>query len=308
MTMTKLRVSALVALAVLGFGCDRLGLGLGKKDADGGAAASGGTGGLLSFLDKSFEGEIAMNAIDSTGGVKGAPKTFVFGIKSPKVRIDASGDVAPGNPMLAQGVSLIIDPPAKKAYALLPPKKQAVVIDLDKAKSMKMPTLPTAPGRPAAPAPTQPTTPPKIENTGKKDTVAGYQCEVWKITEPDGKHADACLADGITWIDLTGFGMQSPVIAAAAGLSAINHFPLRLVSYDARNVEQARFEATKIDKKKLDDSRFVVPPGYQIIDMAAMMGAFMGAPPGALGAPGATIRPGVPPRGLPPGFTPPKPH
>jgi hypothetical protein len=241
----RLALFGLAALALGGaLGCDKLGLG--KKDADGGAAASGGTGGLLSFLDKSFEGEITVSAVESTRGVKGAPKTFVFGMKAPKVRIDATGDVAPDNPMLAQGVSLIVDPPEKKAYALLPPKKQAVVIDLDKAKTMNGRIFPPSPGAP--PPPTPRTQPPKIENTGKKDTVAGYQCEVWKITEPDGRHADACLADGITWIDLTSLGMQSPEMAAAAALSGMNHFPLRLVSYDAKSVEEARFEATKIEK------------------------------------------------------------
>jgi hypothetical protein len=82
-----------------------------------------------------------------------------------------------------------------------------------------------------------------------------------------------------------------------------NRVFLRLVSYDAQNVEQTRMEATKIDKKKLDDSRFVVPPDFQVVDLAAMFG---GLPGMGTGKPGAV--PGMPPgmpRGLPPGFVPP---
>jgi hypothetical protein len=51
----------------------------------------------------------------------------------------------------------------------------------------------------------------------------------------------------------------------AAVASGANRFPLRVVSGDSR------IEATKIEKKKLDDSRFVVPPDYQVIDVGAMI-------------------------------------
>lgn len=272
-------------------GCDKLGLA--KKDADGGTASSGG-GGLLSFLDKSFEGDITMMMKNA----KSAPKTFTMGMKSPKFRVDAGPELAPDNPMMSQGVALILDPPAKKAYALITAKKQAVVIDLDKAKTMKLPQMNGRPGTPSAPS--APPEPPKIEDTGKKDTVAGYTCEIWKITEKDGKHAEACLAEGIKWMDLTDLGMQNPEFAAAAALSGMNHFPLRLVSYDAANVEQTRMEAQKIEKKSLDDAHFAVPPDYQVIDLQAMMGAMMGG----AGSAHPGMPPGMPPN-LPPGFVPP---
>lgn len=279
-------------------GCDKLGLG--KKGADGGTTGASGGGGLLSFLDKSFEGDITMMLKNA----KSPAKTFTMELKSPKFRVDAGPELAPENPMMAQGVALILDPPAKKAYALITAKKQAVVIDLDKAKGMKLPTMGPG-GRPSAPsAPSTPPEPPKIEDTGKKDTVAGYTCEVWKITEKDGKHSEACLAEGIKWIDLTDLGMQSPELAAAAAISGMNHFPLRVVSYDAANVEQTRMEAQKIEKKSLDDSRFAVPPDYQVIDLQQMMGAMMGG----MGSARPGMPPGMPPHGLPPGFAPPGIH
>jgi hypothetical protein len=291
--------AALIACAIGASGCDKLGLG-GSKGADGGSSSSGsGGGGLFSFLDKSFEGEVTMNV--SGKGVSGGnaasaakPKTLLFGLKSPKVRIDAGADIAADNPMLAQGAAFIIDPPAKKAYVLVLAQKKAIVLDFDKAKGgLKLPKLGGAPSNaPSGP----PADPPKIEKTGKTEVIAGFQCEVWKITSKTGR-ADACLAEGIKWIDLTDIGLQSPEFAAVAAVSDFNHFPLKMVAFDEKNVETSRMEATKIEKKKLDDTRFAVPADFQVVDLATLLGGFQ--PPGGVAS-------GRRPPGLPPGFVPPK--
>src|SRR4029077_17002037 len=111
---------------------------------------------------------------------------------------------------------------------LMHARKQAMVIDLDKAKQGGLPGFGGAgAGKPGTPS--APTDKPSIEKTGKKDTVAGYSCEIWKITPKDGTHAEACLAEGIKWIDITDLGVHSPEMAAAAALTDLNHFPLRLV-------------------------------------------------------------------------------
>jgi hypothetical protein len=303
---TAALVLTTTALALAGAeGCDKLGLG--KKDADGGPAASAGGGGLFSFLDSSFEGDVTMSVTAKTGS-KGGPKTVVFQLKSPKVRIDVGADGAADNPMLAQGGAAIIDPPAKKAYLLVLAQKKAIVLDFDKAKGgLKLPKMPGLPGAPSAPA-GPPPDPPKVEKTGKKETIAGYQCELWKITSKTGR-ADACLAEGIKWIDLGDLGVQSPEFAAVAAVSDFNHFPLRVVSFDAQNVEQNRMEATKIEKKKLDDTIFTVPADFQVVDLAAMLGGLGGLPggppggfPGGVPGPGGRFAPGT----LPPGIPPPK--
>jgi hypothetical protein len=255
----------IIALSSL-FACDKLG---GKKDADGGTATAdpAGGGGILSFLDSKFEGDITMQISKPREN----PKTFTFELKPPKFRIEAPPEVAgsaANNPMMAQGLSVILDTPAKKAYALIHAKKQAMVIDFAQMKNAKLPGVGIAgPSTPGGPPPDKP----NIEKTGKKDTVAGYTCDIYKITQKDGRHAEACLAEGIKWFDLTDFGMQSPEMAFAASLSDMNHFPLRLVTFTAANAEESRMQATKIDKKKLEDSRFAVPPDYQVVDLAQMM-------------------------------------
>ncbi|MEA2749567.1 MAG: hypothetical protein QOI41_3710 [Myxococcales bacterium] len=287
------------ATATMTAGCDKLGLG--KKDGDGGSTG----GGLGSIFDSTFEGEITVNVSSkpsSPTAAKEAPKSLLLGLKTPRVRIDAGADLAPGNPMLAGGVAFIVDPPAKKGYALITAQKKAVVIDFDKSKGGFKP--PTGPGGSAGAGHTE--EPPKIENTGKKDTVAGYTCEIWKITSKTS-HAEACLAEKIKWIDLTDLAVQSPSFAAIAAVSDFNHLPLRVVSFDDKNVEEGRMEVTKVDKKKLPDNHFSVPPDFQIVELNALIASMMGGPPG--GIPGGPLgAPGGPGRrpGLPPGFVPPK--
>lgn len=274
-------VAGLLALSA-NTGCDKLKSALGKGDA-GGTGASG--TGVLSFLGSDFEGEIAATVTTKSKPQKGGPQQLVFGIKKPKYRVDASGGSFSDNPSLAAGGAILIDPPTKKAWLLMPAQKMAVVVDLEKVKSMpkgQLPGLPNAPkGAPAVPA-----KPPTIDKTGKKDVVAGYSCEIWNVTS-EGKRSEVCVAEGITWIDLADIGMGASELAVAAVAADANRFPLRLVAYDAKGAEEMRMEATKVEKKKLDDARFVVPPDYRVVDMAAMMGGLLG------------------PKGLP-GFAPPK--
>lgn len=268
--------------------CDKLGLT--KKDSEGGVAERGGGGGVLSFLGGTFEGEVTMkvsggSSAAGVGAKAGSPQTLVFGMKSPRVRVDGIGGAAAGDPMLAEGAAFIIDPPVKKGFILMPSRKMAMVIDFDKAK---------APGAPG-------TAPPKIDKTGKKSVIAGYECEEWKISSKDSR-ADVCVAEGIKWIDLGDIGMSSPELALAVAAGESNRFPLRLVAFDAKGTETSRMEATKIEKKKLADDRFAVPADYKVIDMDALMGGL-----GGMAQPGAVPGQGKAPPGLPPGFVMPQP-
>jgi hypothetical protein len=238
------------SLALASTGCDKV------KEMAGGAAGS--------LFGSDFEGEITMAGTRTSGS---APTQIVFGIKKPKYRIDTAGPMPTDNPMTSGGGAVILDPPAKKGYLLIVPQKKAIVIDFDKMKSGQG-GLPNMPGGGASKKPSGP--PPTIEKTGKKDVVAGYGCEIWKVTS-NAQKSELCVADGITWIDLGDLGWSSPELTVAAVASGANRFPLRVVTYGPTGAEEVRFEAKKIEKKKLDDARFVVPPDYQVIDMAAMM-------------------------------------
>jgi hypothetical protein len=287
MMLSSRRATFLLVVALSSLlGCDKLKGALGKGSDGGTGSPSGSGAGVLSFFGADFEGEIAASFTTKDRAQRSAGQQLVFGIKKPKYRVDMSSGAPSNNPAIASGGALVLDPAAKKGWMLYPAQKMAMVVDFEKMKSLpKAPVLglPNAPkGMPTA-APSQP---PKIDKTGKKDVVAGYSCDVWNVTS-EGKRAEACVAEGITWIDLSDLGWSSPELAVAAVATEANRFPLRVITFDAKGAEETRMEATKVEKKKLDDARFVVPADYRVVDMATMMGGFGGLG----GAPGANFAP-----------------
>ena len=284
--MTR-RPAALALTALVLFGCSKF-----KKDSGDGGEASGG-GGLLGAFDKPFEGKIDLQFSDK----KGKPPTpFTYEVKQPKMRFDLPASVGEGNPMIGKSAWALFDPPAKKLYGVLDEPKKAVVFDFDKigddvkkAKGGHHSSSSSSSGGPTDP-------PPKFEKTGKMDKVAGYDCEIWKITEdkPSQKkkeEVELCMAKKIGFLDLRtlGIGTIDPKIAVMMTLTDMNHFPLRAITYE-NGAETGRMEATKIEEKKLEDSRFAVPADYQVLTLDQMIASFM--PPG-MGVPGGRP-PGMP--------------
>jgi hypothetical protein len=270
-------------------GCDKI------KAMGGGEAGAGSSPSIVGeIFGSDFAGEVTTKMTNAKE--PNNPMTLVFGIKKPDYRIDFTGNIP------NQQGSLIIDLPTKKGWLLIHPQKMAMMIDLNAQPGQPgHPSFPGVGGGPGG-APAKPANPPKIDKTGKKDTVAGYTCEIWNITS-DKERAEACMADNLTWIDISQMGSMSPTLTAGAVLSGADKFPLRVVTYPLpANVEEMRMEAQKIEKKTLDPTRFQPPPDYRKVDMAAMMGG-MGMPPGGPGGP-----PGGPPGGFPNGRPPIPPH
>jgi hypothetical protein len=214
----------------------------------------------LSFIGGGgpFEGEITMTNTDPN---KPPAKTITYEIKGTKMRFEAPDTAGP-----MSGGYVIFDTTGKKMTAVNDAKKTAMVMDLGALQAF-------APGgaNPTAPKPT-------IDKTGKTETVAGYSCEDWKVTDPNGERADVCVAKGISF----------PAMGRHAGwMSSLEDgFPLRAVSYDSTGKEKSRMEVTKIDKKSLDDKMFEVPAGYTTQNMDEMMKGL-----GALKGMGGGFRP-----------------
>lgn len=274
----RVRSLAIVSVLVLATGCNLLK----KKDEEGGvaaaqpsaSAASGGGGGLLAkglslVGAAAFQGEVDMIVkTDKTNG------TGAILVKGAKQRMEMS------QPDGKTGV-FIMDGDAKKMIILDDAKKTAMVM------SLKDPgTTPTPPGAPptaAAPAKKER----EFKRTGKKDVVAGYECEIWTYEEPDQK-GEVCVADGLS---LLGFGGLS--MGALSG--KISGLPLRAIGQTPDGKEKDRWEVTKIDRHDVPDDKFQVPPGYQTMDMEQLMkglgglGGAHGGPPPAM--PGGLGRP-----------------
>jgi hypothetical protein len=260
----RVRTFAVVSFLVLATGCNLLK----KKDDEGGVASTAPTtsatsGGIvakgLSFIGAAaFQGQVDMIIKNEKGGGHGS-----ILVKGPKQRMEFT------SPEAKVG-AIIMDGEAKKMIMLDDAKKTAMVMTLKDPGA--------AP--PAGPPGTHPTAPPPKEHdfkrTGKKDVVAGYDCEIWTYEEPDQK-GELCVADGFS---LLGFGGLS--LGALSG--KISGMPLRAISQTKDGKEKDRWEVTKIERRDVPDDKFQVPPGYQTMDMDQLMKGL-----GGFGAP--TARP-----------------
>lgn len=296
--MIHSRSALVLSVGLLGLlpltGCSKIRAALGKGDAgESASAALGGKGGVgpLAFLN-GFEGEIDILAKGHAGS-HGAPKPATPSpdvhvavlMKSGKIRVDVPPGTA-GTEKMGKMYG-IFDSGEKKAYGVMDAQKQAIMIDLNKTGEHLQNASHSTGGGPTAP--TKP--PPKVTKTGKTDTVAGYTCEIWDMTD-ETTHATMCIAEegfSLFHIPLTGAPAE---YAWMSELMDGKHIPLRVISFDKAGAEEGRVEITKIDKKSEPDANFQVPAGYKIVDFAEMLkggAAGAGGPPG--GFPGGAHAP-----------------
>lgn len=266
-----------VVLSLSSFGCDKLRKGSGD---DGGASASsgGGAGGIVSKAlslvtpgGDPFEGDIVLSMKE---GTTGKSETIDYEVKGDKLRFDAPSASGKGGYVVFNGAE-------KKMYMIDDAKKQAIVMDLGKMEASAPTTGPHATGGGGTGTSDEDFS---IDMSGGTDVVAGYACDVWKVTETNKtthkvRKTDACLAKGIGFPDM---GMSSGKKSWMSKLVTDKFFPLRAVTTED-GVEKSRMEATKIDKKTLAAARFEVPAGYTVIDMSDLMKGLGGMGAGGMG-------------------------
>jgi len=127
----------------------------------------------------------------------------------------------------------------------------------------------------------------QIKDTGEKDTILGYSCEKFVVTDAKGLTTQLWLAhdlQGFTGMNPgAGMGRRPQVPAAWEELAKNGGFPMRVVTSDGKG-EKFRMEVTAVDPQSLSDSLFQPPAGWQKFDMASMFGnAAKGLIPGASG-------------------------
>ena len=104
-----------------------------------------------------------------------------------------------------------------------------------------------------------------VKATGKKETIAGVECEHFLITSDEGGQYDACLAKGLGTFMMAGnpMGRGRGTTPGPWSKLTADAFPLRV-----QEVGKAlTFEVTKIEKKSLGDDLFKVPDGFQKMSM-----------------------------------------
>ena len=115
-----------------------------------------------------------------------------------------------------------------------------------------------------------------VERTGKTDKIAGYSCEIWRITDKEENRLknDICVAKGFGkaatfWIDPKEMRRSSQP-SWVKRLVEEGGFGLRSIHYDEEGKESSRMEVTSIDKKSLDNALFAFPADWAKQDMSAM--------------------------------------
>ena len=195
-----------------------------------------------------FEGVVTFQMQAGRGGMQ----TMQYAIKNGKVRMDIDAG--------AMQMFTLMNPAAKTVDMVIPMRQvymEQTMGDDMMADSAAMKT--------------------KINWTGKKETIAGCECEDATVTNDAGETVDVCLAKGLgRFMSMRSGGMgrgmgRGREMAMGGGWE--DHigemFPLKV-----SRGGQVQLEATKIEKKSLDDSMFSIPDGYQKMSMP--MGDRMG--------------------------------
>ena len=108
---------------------------------------------------------------------------------------------------------------------------------------------------------------PKITRTGRKETIAGYECE-HVIVETSGtsgvQRTDACIASALgRFISPMGGIGTSTAPAWQRILTSEGGFPLKVTLADGT----VALEVTKVEKKRVSDTQFRIPADYNKMDM-----------------------------------------
>jgi hypothetical protein len=185
--------------------------------------------------DRPFEGEIQL-AVTQQGST--TSRTIDYLIKGDKVRSQPAGADA-------SAARVIGDRKEKTAYAIVDATKSYSTIDVD-SKSAS----------------------PTVTKSSKVDNVLGEACDDWTITN-GGDRYEVCVAKNIAYVDPIGGVAGEP--AWASILTREHVFPLRVVATDRAGKQQFRAEATKIERRQLDDGLFHVPANYQIASRTKTM-------------------------------------
>jgi hypothetical protein len=206
--------------------------------------------GLAATAQAQFEGTVTMRMSAGRG-----PNEMTYSVKHDKIRMDIA------SPM---GAMYIIRA-GEKSEVVIPAQHMYI----EQATPIDATMMPNRAGN-AAPSV-------DIKFTGRKEIIAGYECEHAIISGQDGEY-DVCLAKGLGSFmapsnPMARGGDNAPAAGALKKLGG-NIFPLKVQKVGGDVV----LEVTKLEKKSLDDSVFSVPSDFKKMDLSGLMGR----PPGGI--------------------------
>ena len=195
-------------------------------------------GALPAGAQNTFEGVVTFQVNTGSGG----EQSMQYSVKGNKVRMDVS----------AQGMQMftLFDGNSKTIDIVIPTRQMYMERSAADAQHVADSAMANT----------------KIDWTGRKETIAGYECEHANITDDEGKTTDVCLAKGLGTFVQMGSGMGGRGRSGGMGGGWEGHlgqaFPLKVERDGA--VEML---VTNIQKKSIDDSIFSIPDGFQKMTM-----------------------------------------
>ncbi len=197
--------------------------------------------GSLPAVAQGFEGAITMR-IGAVGPGASALQEIEYLTRAGKIRVNVV------SPMGA--VSIIGIPAEQKTYLLLDQQSMYTEMRLSADAGR---------GGGAAVGAVEPT----IRRTGRKETIAGYECEHLSIGF-SGETTDVCVTRGLgpfvnAMAAMGGLGRGSSAQPAwQRTLSGEGDFPLKVVRQDG----VVQLEVTKIEKRSIGEALFTIPNSY----------------------------------------------
>jgi hypothetical protein len=118
----------------------------------------------------------------------------------------------------------------------------------------------------------------KIEKTGRTETIQGYACEEWVVTDPKGERTEMWVTDQLGNFMGISAG-QGPMGGGKGGSPAWERlikgkdafFPMRVIGTKGGK-ETYRMEVKAVNKTSLPDSLFGPPAGFQKFAMPGFPG------------------------------------
>jgi hypothetical protein len=219
-----------------------------------------------------FEGAVTFRMLDDDGETSELVQTT----KGRKTRIDGMGSEA--------GSAWIIDNEQKRFVIIDPSDKEAMVMTEQDMEQTRALTEAALKGHRDASKKGQTDSDYQINfaNTGRTETVAGVECEVWKghtIDEGKKEEGEVCLGNGVGFAPFETFA-NNPFLGGESEVSKQYAQYEKLVGPNKGILKfteitggkrTVRVEATKVDRKPVSDASFEPPPGYKVVNMGEML-------------------------------------
>jgi hypothetical protein len=164
-----------------------------------------------------------------------------------------------------QGSAMIMDGQKRSMIILMPEKKVAMEFTLDATSDTMAEHMKEEFEKKV------------VDRTGKTEKIAGYPCEVWRISDKETKNLEheICVAKGFgrgatAFLDPKRL-QQSSQPSWVKQLAKEGGFGMRSIGYDDLGKEASRTEVVGVEKKRLDASLFVVPADYTRQNMGDMV-------------------------------------